>query len=479
MQLDCVEIDPQLQMLLLGKKLRLVHDDFLSYQPFIRYDLIVMNPPFVNADKHLLHALDLLAAGGQLVAICNAETLRNPCSSTRIELMRRFQELNADVEYMEDTFAAESGADRPTDVEIAMIVARKPEVKFAGRSAIWEELKRAQDVEDTALGIDAVAVTDFPMCHVRAYQMEAKAGLALIREYEALRPYITKSDSRYAKPLLELKCNDREATESNGATRFLRSLREKYWRMLFEKTSFLSKCTKAMTREYTDKLYEFFDIEFSEFNIMRLAADINCRLADSVKENVMSLFEILSCEHTYLDGSQNVHYYNGWKTNKAHKIGSKVILPCYLRWNQSYSIHAGAVSAYSAYEFLKDIELTLNYLDGRLTDDVDIAGMLQRAEETIQTRNIMLKYFSVTFYKKGTCHLKFHKDAERLLEKFNIFAARERCWLPPSYGKKHYAQMDDEEKAVIDEFQGEAAYEQVMAESNYYLGGANTMLLTA
>lgn len=41
--------------------------------------------------------------------------------------------------------------------------------------------------------------------------------------------------------------------------------------------------------------------------------------------------------------------------------------------------------------------------------------------------------------------------------------------LPPAYGKKSYKDMTAEEKEVIDGFQGEQAYNEVMAKSNYYL----------
>ena len=56
---------------------------------------------------------------------------------------------------------------------------------------------------------------------------------------------------------------------------------------------------------------------------------------------------------------------------------------------------------------LADIEKALNYLDGGLTDGGDMELWLRHAEETGQTRKIQLKYFYVTFYKKGTCHIEF------------------------------------------------------------------------
>lgn len=167
--------------------------------------------------------------------------------------------LGADISFMSDEFATGSGADRTTDVEIALIYLRKPKSKQE-RSAIWDELQKAQEQVDEECGIDKVAVTDFPLCYVRQYQMEAQAGLALIREWRALSPYIMKSDDKYASPLLDLKC-----VRSDGSSRdctsdyYLRALRKKYWDILFHRTKFLEKCTEAMLNQYMNMLHELYD----------------------------------------------------------------------------------------------------------------------------------------------------------------------------------------------------------------------------
>lgn len=57
--IDCIEIEENLQHILTGKGHRLVWDDFLSYQTPKHYDLIVMNPPFSTGDEHLLKALEM------------------------------------------------------------------------------------------------------------------------------------------------------------------------------------------------------------------------------------------------------------------------------------------------------------------------------------------------------------------------------------------------------------------------------------
>ena len=58
--------------------IHIVHDDFLTFNTFKKYDLIIMNPPFASGDKHLLKAIKLQERGGSIVCILNAETLKNP-----------------------------------------------------------------------------------------------------------------------------------------------------------------------------------------------------------------------------------------------------------------------------------------------------------------------------------------------------------------------------------------------------------------
>lgn len=126
-------------------------------------------------------------------------------------------------------------------------------------------------------------------------------------------------------------------------------------------------------------------------------------------------------------------------------------------------------------ENLKDIERVFEYLDG--SDRInyhDLSSILKVAENMGESRNIELKYFNVSFYKKGTCHIEF--TDEKLLKKFNIYAGRQKNWLPPHYGKKAYNEMTDDEKAVIDEFEGKQAYEEVYENSEQYLIENNELL---
>ena len=131
--------------------------------------------------------------------------------------------------------------------------------------------------------------------------------------------------------------------------------------------------------------------------------------------------------------------------------------------------------ASGAYNCLCDIEKVLNYLDGNMTAEINLDYTLKDAERIGKTKNIECKFFNVTFYKKGTMHITFTNLD--LLEKFNIYAARNRRWLPPNYGKVKYQDMTAEERAVVDDFQGKEAYEKVIQKKEYYISDSGLKLV--
>ncbi|MEM5592794.1 DUF4942 domain-containing protein [Niallia circulans] len=113
------------------------------------------------------------------------------------------------------------------------------------------------------------------------------------------------------------------------------------------------------------------------------------------------------------------------------------------------------------------MEKVFNYLDGGITQEIDLEQVLKDAETREQTKKIETKYFYITFFKKGTCHIEF-KNLE-LLQKFNLYGSQRKGWVPPSYGKKSYKDMTQEEKSVIDSFEGKTSYEKVMNNKEYFL----------
>ena len=59
-------------------------------------------------------------------------------------------------------------------------------------------------------------------------------------------------------------------------------------------------------------------------------------------------------------------------------------------------------------------------------------------------------------------HLTF-KD-EGILRRFNTAVGRRKNWLPRDYGKKSYSAMNEEEKAVVNNYETENSYTKAFEE---------------
>lgn len=479
LDIDCIESDENLRAILKEKNIRVVHDDFLTYDTMKEYDLIVMNPPFSNGCKHLLKALKFQQRnGGAVVCLLNAETLKNECNNERIMLNRMLREYNADVQYIRDAFV---DAERKTGVEVALVKVKLPDIHR--ESVIFDGLERAiarkecvYDAENTQ-----VAENDFFKAIVEQYKMEVEAGVKFIREYYAMAPrilYRFKKDEKTGKTvqsggnILDLRIGRSSATINE----YIREIRGKYWSALFDNPKFIGQLTYDLQRAYYNKVEELKDYEFSLHNIYELKIDMSKKVVKGIEDTIISLFDELSSKYSYYDEcTNNIHYFTGWRTNKAWIVNKKVIIPLRGWRDLEYSWGGFKPTNSEVSGKLKDIEKCFNYLDGGLTEAVDLEKSLEFAEEYGESKNIVLKYFNVTFYKKGTCHITFTN--EELLKKFNIFGAQHKGWLPPSYGKKKYSDMTSEEKAVVNDFEGEAEYNKVMCNTSYYLADTNSMLM--
>lgn len=472
--IDCVEIDPNLQALLVGKGYRVVHDDFLTYHTRKRYDLILMNPPFAEGDKHLLHALELCENGGQIACILNAETIRNPFTNSRKALLKLLHKHGASIRYVERGF---SHAARRTDVDVALINVNIPAANED--TTIWDNLKRAREEHLEANGLYEVAPANQVERLIREYDLLCSAGIQMMRVYNGVSDRIMcSSKSDYNRPIIGLIV-DGDKTDKCGTghiNTFLRAARARYWRELFDLPELRQKMTSAMQDEYHGTIERMKDYEFSQFNIQQVVNQIMGQIVTGVEEAIVKCFDKLSAEHSYHSDVQNenVHYYNGWKTNKAHYVNSKCIIPtygCFARGYKPdkygrYKDTLEGLDARGCFQVLSDLEKALDYLDKGETSHYNLEHELQMAAECGKT-TVHCKYFMVTFYKKGTCHIKFHD--QKIVDRLNIYVGRQRAWLPPTYGSVHYDQMDDESKRVVDEFQGREKYEAVINCPNDYI----------
>lgn len=470
LDIDCIEKDTELQAILKGKGMKLVHNDFLTYNTFKKYDLIVMNPPFSEGDKHLLKAIRLQERyGGDIICLLNAETLKNQCTNTRKELVVLLNKYNADVEYIENCFNT-TEAERRTDVEIALIKIKIE--KVLDEPKFLTELKSEPKIDTIDYSCNELtkfaSENDFVESIVEQFNTEVAMGIKLIEEFEKMRPYIKQSlkkDYNYGE-ILSLKIDNSNATVNN----FLQAVRKKYWEALFTNDKFVGKLTSNLKQDLYNQIEKLKDYDFSIYNIMTIQQDMIKNTIKGVEDTIIKLFDEFSQQYSWCDTSKNIHYYNGWKTNKAWKVNDKVILPI-----SAYNVYSDTLELrWRVKDKFNDIIQVFNYLQTKKHEPINVDEILKYADEIGNYTNIDLGYFTVTFYKKGTTHIKF-KDLE-LLEKFNLYGSQKKGWLPPEFGKTKYKDLNSESKKVVDDYCGEKVYNDITANQNYYLVSDSQLL---
>lgn len=122
----CIEIDPELQAALRGKGYPLVGSDFLTFWPDEKFDLIVMNPPFAEAEKHLLHAWEILDHG-DILCLCNEQTVLNASTASR-NLLANIIADHGTVKPLGQCFVT---AERKTKVRVSLVHLSKTQAEPA------------------------------------------------------------------------------------------------------------------------------------------------------------------------------------------------------------------------------------------------------------------------------------------------------------------------------------------------------------
>ena len=477
-KVDCIEADSNLCAILRSKEYRVYNDDFLAWDDDKHYDLIVMNPPFSNGDEHLLKAIEIAEkTGGKIICLLNAETIRNPYSNKRKLLVNTLEKYNAEIKYVQDAF---KNAERKTGVEVAIVRVEIP-APFRGKSRIWEELEQNDIDIDEPISTSEIVSADDPLrMAVKLYKRELEAGKKLIEEYLALKPYLTSTFENEDTPSYMRGCLLTLSSGKNGVNwnEYLYSLRYKYWYQLLHNPAFMNNLTSNLREEYYSMISEFAHKDFSLKNIYDVKMDIISRTAKGIEDKIVSMFESLSYQYS-MDATGNVHYFNGWKSNSAFKINKKVVIPYVAAWEWG-KLEYYHYSDRSVYKKLDDLEKCLAFLqigESEYVYDIDLSHQLKVYQEQQITRKMQFRYFDVDVFKKGTMHIKF-RDLD-LLKRFNIYGCQHKGWLPPSYGKKSYSEMNAEEKQVVDEYEGQQEYEKVYNNrENYILDVGQRMLLT-
>ena len=440
-RLYCLEKNPELRLILQQKGYRVLGDDFLAFQPEHRFDLVAMNPPFSDGDRHLLHAWDILD-GGDIVCLLNAETVRNTFSASR----KRLAALIAEHGTAEPIGQAFLHADNPTDVEVVIVRLHKEpkedpfRIDTDGLSA-----EKAPDFAEMAASGDLPAQGSRLDAYIRCWDLTKASAVELIKAYSRFLFYAkafinanqyagnSRADN-VAEALLKDLGDMRYGSEgmADVYNRFIDRAKSNAWGRIFDEIGLGKYMTSGLQR----KLDEFRTAQgaasITKENIFALFRFIMANISTIMDQSVVEVYDMFT---RYFDG--NTSHEEGWKTNKRFKCNRKVILP-----NVADAGFKPQVYGYNRYfstsycHKLSDIDKAMCWLAGRDYDAMDSRyydicshnRSCDPEKATIETAIQCIPvgdqdwhesaFFRVKAFKKGTVHLEFKDEA--LWTKFNL-----------------------------------------------------------
>ncbi|MHB8409556.1 MAG: DUF4942 domain-containing protein [Acidiferrobacterales bacterium] len=431
--IDCCEIDITRHPALKAAGINVVGVDCLDMRDGAIYSHIVMNPPFAEGAKHTLKAWDILW-DGEIVAILNAETVRNPFSKER-QMLARLIERHGSVEYIQDAFM-DPDTQRKTEVDIALVHLRKEaNLRVDIMGSILDTLKTdSMTASGLAGGYEKAQNLAVPATTIENAVTAFNAAVQAARE-----AVFADARQEYYKNLLGSTMEQRhgKAPDEKGfdsSREFvMRELQKRYddlknraWAGILHSSQVLDKLSSAAQRRVESDFETIKGLAFTAANIYGFLVGV----ADSQGEIQIGMacdvFDLFTKYH-----SDNTLFYRGWKSNDRHRTcgmrlkTTRFILPGHKTESYSRSMN------WNAMQLLRDIDKVFAMLDGKAAPEIGLLDIFgANFDELRAGERVGASYFDVRYYPGvGTIH--FFPTRKDLVDRLNRLVGRHRQWLPP------------------------------------------------
>lgn len=405
------------------KPVHVLGDDIFGYQGRHVFDLILQNPPFSSGAEHLLRAWELLADGGRVACLLNAETIKNPHTSMRQRLATILD--HGTVEYLGSAFAK---AERPTDVEVALVRLRKPEPDPSGRFNFSRAEKERNAPRPVAAEVieNAVARQDFVGNAAIAFDLSTRALTELSQAWRRADHYLAAAGVALSDIL---PVDYKAQAQPEHVNALIDAAQVKAWHSIIERSDLERYFTGKMRKDFDDFMAGQGRLDFNKTNVLALFENIFHSRHSIADTAVQEVFDRM-CSY---DPKNKIE---GWKTNSGHKVNEKVILPSFIVYDGGFRL-----SYHRDYSALNDIDKALCHVTGRSFSAIEtleraLSNAFDRRKsrlatnmglQHVTTTGATSEFFECKFFKKGTLHLKFRERS--VWEAFNIAAARGKGWL--------------------------------------------------
>ena len=438
------EIDPRLRKILYGE-CTVITDDFLTVtrEQVSHVDLIVMNPPFSQAAKHILHAYEIAPDGCEIISLCNSDMMRYGDTTARNRI-REIIDANGLIDEFGRCFKT---SERTTDVSVACIHVWKPK----RGAAEFEDYFDGGEIEECDGGnvagiIPYNAIRDIVNRYVAAVK-RFDAVMDASREINELTSFFSSCPIKFGA---EWKGYENRGKSSSSITRdtFKKELQKSAWMTIFDKMD-MSRYVTASVREDINRYVERqVNAPFTMHNIFRMLEMIVGTNGERMKRTLVEAFETI-CSFS----AENSTAGEKWKTNSDYMVNKRFIVPGITEglWLGKYPNAFVKLRNYTN-DKIDDLIRAMCYMTGRPFDDsmrlcrfVDNnsvswgewtdMGVQKRTGEGEDAKTVFVPgFFRIRGYKKGTMHFEFLD--EDVWAKFNIEVAKIKGWQLPKMRTK-------------------------------------------
>lgn len=449
--IDCCEIDISKHGRLREQGLNVVGTDFMEFGSGAIYSHVIANPPFLYGAEHVLKAWDLLWHG-EVAAIINAETLRNPFSAQRRQLLRLLHQYG-DIEFIENAFMVEE-AERKTPVDIAMIYLNKvANVETEIFGTLLDDLAvDQQTAKSLSDGYQESQEVMLPNSFIENSVLAFNAAVLAMRQAVVALAKANHYERHLGRTMAELNGGTKEMPKDTSvkfvqgeiAQRY-EKLKDKAWTSILRSSQFTTKLSSAAQNRVESDFKAITKLEFTTKNIYGFLCGIVDSAGDIQRGMMLDVFDKISRYH-----ETNTVFFRGWKSNSKHRTAgmrlktTRFILPGF-----QVSSFRGSLD-WDSERMLADFDKVFSMIDGRSEPEVSLVSVFDTHFTDLARRGkrVSSSYFDVRLYPGiGTVH--FYPRSKELMDRLNRFVGKERAWLPPDMnqaGPGFWTQYDNAEK---------------------------------
>jgi len=443
------EKHPDLAKIASAKADRFLGYDFLELQaePISHIDLIIMNPPFSNADKHIQHAWDIAPEGCHIIALCNIETVKNDYTTSRQVLKQAISKYGS----WTSIGNAFSTAERKTDVEISLINLFKPKTGDSEFEDYFFDMNEEQ--EDAVNGSGILKHNDIREI-VNRYVTAVKMFDSVMDSNMAINSLIAPISTGLNIQFGAHNSGDRY-TSVISRDAFKKELQKSSWKSVFAKMRMEKYVTKGVMSDINKFVEQQQQVPFTMTNIFKMLEIIFGTHAGRMEQVLVEAFDTI-CSYS----ADNSEAGEKWKTNSNYKVNRRFITPRGCDYDHRWPSENVKISVHY-YNMMEDIVKALCYLTGTNYDEAMETTYKTRYNSNNSLHSffshndtpwgawvVWNKFFRVRGYKKGTLHFEFID--EPVWAEFNLRVAKIKGWQLPAKTDKKYKGTERAKKEGVE-----------------------------